>query len=363
MILASIYLQNFRSYKERRFDFSTKTTVIVGPNTAGKTNLSEAIIMLSLGKSFRTSSEADCVSFGQSVGRVGGMVQDGEANIKQEVVLATGATPTGRLGKKYLINGVSKARSSFVGFLPTVLFRPEELDIVIDGPSVRRDFLDTLLEQVDRNYYHATNNYQRALRQRNALLDTAKEIHSTRSARSGQLAEQFAYWDDLLITNGQLITQKREEFVEYCNKSEKDIFDFSTHYDKSTISKERLLQYKEAEMGAGNTLVGPHRDDLQFFMKDKVGVEREVKAFGSRGQERLVVLQLKILQINYMTEKLGQRPLLVLDDIFSELDSGHIELVLDMVTSNQTIITTTHKEFIPIKKLKEYSIIELNKNF
>ena len=368
MLLRSIYLQHFRSYTQQKFDFSERMTVVVGPNTAGKTNLSEAIYLLATGKSFRTSTDSQMVAFGEQLARVGGLLQaeqtmqistdttkqmanatNDDEKTKVEVVLLP--NPTGRFGKKFLINSISRSRAALRSLLPIVLFRPEELDIVIAGPSLRREFLDSILEQTDREYYLATNAYEKALRQRNALLDVVKETGVKNK-------QQFAYWDSLLIDNGQLITAKRGAFIEYINTSKKNIFSARVEYDKSTISQERLAQYEQAEIGAGNTLVGPQRDDF-FFTLEVDKQAHDIRHFGSRGQQRLIVLQLKLLQIAYMREKLGSPPLLVLDDIFSELDSGHIQLVLDKIQSNQVILTTTHKEFLP--KSADFSIIELEK--
>lgn len=355
MILRTVLLQHFRSYTQQKFDFSGTVTVVVGPNTAGKTNLSEAICLLATGKSFRTSTDSQMVEFGQDIGRVVGILEDpdGREKTKVEVVLVSGQ---GKFGKKFLINDIPRTRATVRTLLPLVVFRPEELEIIIDGPSLRRQFLDEVLEQVDREYARSLLLYQKALRQRNALLDIAREDGYRNEA-------QFAYWDGLLIENGQVITEKREAFIHFINTSAKEIFDLQVLYDHSKISKERLDQYKDAELGAGNTLVGPHRDDFHVLMDSQNSSthreEVDVKHFGSRGQQRLVVLQLKLLQIAYIKKTLGVFPLLVLDDIFSELDSGHIALILEKVTGCQIILTTTHREFIP--NTKEFAMIELEK--
>jgi DNA replication and repair protein RecF len=237
----------------------------------------------------------------------------------------------------------------FVGNFFAVLFAPNDLEIIISGPSKRRDFIDNILIQTDREYRLAIGFYEKGLRIRNALLHKAKET-GIRSEK------EFVYWDNLLIIQGQKITRKREEFIEYLMASKKDILDFGIFYDKSTISQDRLLQYKEAEVGAGLTLVGPHRDDFVINL-----AEHDIKFFGSRGQQRLAILQLKILELDYIERKTGLRPALLLDDIFSELDEGHINLVLDMTYGQQTIMTTTHEEFIPKKLLKQVSMVELKK--
>jgi DNA replication and repair protein RecF len=291
------------------------------------------------------------VQFGHDIARVQGLVEEEDGQSKLEVVVMTPETNEGRFGKKFFINGVTKSRTNYVGKLPLVAFRPEELDIVIAGPHLRRQFLDDVLETVDREYYLASIAYEKALRQRNALLDVVQETGIKNR-------QQFAYWDELVIRNGSVIHAKRKEFIMYLNEASKDIFPFEVIYDHSIVSSERLAHYEHAEIAAGNTLVGPHRDDFSFLM-DVGDEKRDIKTFGSRGQQRLVVLQLKMLQIAYVTEKIGIKPLLVLDDIFSELDSNHIDLVLDQIGDQQVILTTTHKEFLP--QASKATVIELNK--
>ena len=353
MVLQSLSLQNFRSYKRAAFTFSPETTFIIGENTAGKSNLIEAISFLSRGKSFRAEKELHVIRFGADIARVQGKV-NGEDALQLETVFALLPTEIGEsfFQKRYLVNGLPKRRVDFAGQLPSVLFTPEDLEIIIASPSIRRNFLDAVLEQVDREYRIALTAYTKAIRQRNALLELVRETGQRR-------AEQFNYWDTLLIQNGQLITRKREALIEFVNTQKKDFIAFEISYDSSRISPERLLQYKEAEVAAAATLVGPHRDD--FSVHINVGKEKkDVRLFGSRGQQRLVILQLKLLQLTFIEEHLGTRPLLLLDDIFSELDNHHIAHVLGLIGKQQTIITTTHEEFITNKE-KETTVIELDK--
>ncbi|RJQ38177.1 hypothetical protein C4559_02305 [Candidatus Microgenomates bacterium] len=410
MFLKILFLQNFRSYSKSEFNFNKKTTLIVGPNTSGKSNIIESIYLLSTGKSFRAGKDFEMIRFGEEMGRVKAQIQNSKFKIQNcegeepfssfpgektsntledlEVVLTTGlvsgiATPL----KKYLLNGVSKRRVNFASNLKTVLFSPQNLDIIIGSPSLRRNFLDEVLEQADQEYRLAIINYFKALRQRNALLEKAKD--------TGYKNEKlFEYWDDFLIKNGEVITKKREQLIEFINKEEKEIFNFQAIYDHSIISKERLLQYKDAELWSGVTLVGPHRDDINIridanmpgchaefisaskkygsgilkqVQDNKVQVKDinnkiDIKYFGSRGQQRLAILQLKMLQILYIEKASNDRPLLLLDDIFSELDEGHINLVLKMIQGQQTIITTTHKDFIPENLLKDVHVVELRNN-
>ena len=348
-MLKSIHLQNFRSYKKTDFTFSNTSTLIVGPNTIGKSNLLEAIFLISTGKSFRTDKDSQMLLLGKEVGRVKAKVDD----LELEVVVTNGNVGGIKSQyKKFLVNGVSKRRVDFAGNLLAVLFSPADLEIIVDSPSLRRNFLDNVLEQVDREYRIASITFTKSLRQRNALLELAKE-------KGIRNEKQFEYWDNLVIQNGQIITQKRQEFIDFVNNSKKDIFNFFINYDKSIISRQRLDQYSLEEKLAGVTLVGPHRDDFSIIMKGKS--EEDVKYFGSRGQQRLAILQLKTLEINFIEKTVGKRPLLLLDDIFSELDTGHINLVLDQIGKQQTILTTTHKEFVAKIVLKKMEVIELGK--
>lgn len=195
MILSSLLLQYFRSYSQKKIDFSDLISVIVGPNTAGKTNLAEAIAIILTGKSFKTKTDEDMISFGQDIARVQGLLVHENEKTKLEVMLANQQATGNRFSKKFLINGIVKSRNAIRGLLPLILFRPEELDIIIDGPFLRRQFLDDVLEQVDKEYFTAKVTYERSLRQRNALLKSVQETGIRRQS-------QFIYWDDLLIESG-----------------------------------------------------------------------------------------------------------------------------------------------------------------
>ncbi|MEK7604957.1 MAG: DNA replication and repair protein RecF [Patescibacteria group bacterium] len=353
MILKAISLQHFRSYTQSTFSFSPQTTIIVGPNTAGKSNLLEAIYLLSSGKSFRAEKDTQMISFGEKIAHV--KAQIGEDKEQLEVIISDRGLESASksFSKKFLVNGVAKRRVDFAGLLPALLFVPVDLEIISSSPSHRREFLNAVLEVTDKHYRQSLISYEKALRQRNALLDVVRETGIRND-------EQFAYWDDLLIENGSYITKKREELIGYFNSGEKTLLSFSATYEKSEISRERLEQYKGPEIGAGVTLVGPHRDD--FFVEFMLsGAKQNVKYFGSRGQQRLVVLQLKLLQLTAIEAAIGYRPLLLLDDIFSELDAEHIQDVLSIITKQQTIITTTHKEFIETGIGEDAMIIELTK--
>lgn len=359
-MLKSLTLQNFRNYKKSSFDFKDKSLIIIGPNTAGKSNLIESIFLLSTGKSFRAEKDSQMVKIGHELGKVSAEQSSGDPDL--EVVVTVGEVAGVRAQyKRFFVNGVAKRRADFVGNFPSVLFSPQDLEIVVGSPGLRRNFLDNVLDQTDRDYRIASLGFSKSLKQRNALLEIAKETGARHE-------KEFEYWDSLVIRNGSVITRKREEFINFLNESKKDIFDFKIEYDKSLISKERLEQYRDAESATGVTLVGPHRDDFKVLFPSSAkasegqGSNLELKSFGSRGQQRLGVLQLKLLELSYVHDNIDTKPIFLLDDVFSELDEGHINLILGIIDNQQTIVTTTHEEFIPAKIQRTMEIIELKNN-
>jgi DNA replication and repair protein RecF len=234
----------------------------------------------------------------------------------------------------------------FAGNFRTVLFGPWDLELVTESPSVRRKFLDTVLSQIDREYRRSVLSYEKGLRQRNRVLWDMRE---------GNIGpDRLLFWNQLLIKNGNYITERREEFIDFINglKFEINGLKLNLSYDKSVISESRLEQYSEEEVGAATTLVGPHRDDFVFNKG-----ERSLSSFGSRGEQRMGVLWLKMAELSFIEENSGERPTLLLDDIFSELDEEHRDIVMDLATRQQTIITSVDDEFT--KDLKDVERIVL----
>jgi len=367
VILENLTLANFRQYKKRRFSFSPAVTVVVGGNGSGKTNLLEAIFLLSVGKSFKAEKDKEMVKFEDDVGRVAGVIKltekdikDDEEKIDLEVVVTKGEVIGIKTQiKKYLINGVAKRMLDFVGKLKTVLFWPEDLELVTDSPSLRRRYLDSVLIQVDREYRRTLISYEKGLRQRNKLLEAIRD--------HGAHRHQLIFWDQLLIRNGEYIMRKREEYIEYinnCEFSNRQIKNYRLEYDKSVISRQRLDQYSEEEIAAGATLVGPHRDDFEFIIKNDALMledrkERSLSHYGSRGEQRLGILWLKLGELAYIEHIGGEKPVLLLDDILSELDHEHREIIFNVIGNQQTIMTTTDIHFIEKNRLGNAKIIEL----
>jgi len=249
--------------------------------------------------------------------------------------------------KKYLVNGVPRRQIDFVGNVRAVLFSPGDLELVTDSPSLRRQYLNSVLIQTDREYRRNLLSYERGLRQRNKLLDCINEGKAGRS--------QLLFWNQLCIKSGSYLTDKRQAFINYINMYVLDDFYYRLIYDKSIISQSRLDEYRDEEVAAKSTLVGPQRDDfivtksqsagwrtnhppaLAFDKSrwragnDQQGTYRDVSRFGSRGEQRLAVLWLKLAEFSYIEDQTEERPILLLDDIFSELDHSHREEILKVV--------------------------------
>ncbi|MBU0569745.1 AAA family ATPase [Patescibacteria group bacterium] len=374
MTISKIQLSNFRNIRDKVFEFSPKTTIIVGENASGKTNILEALFLLSTGKSFKAKLQEEMISYTSEIARVKGQVVSSKqygSEVKKthatnymlhttdlEVVLTRGEITIGENPKKkektpkkkMLVNKVSRRLIDFAGNFTTVLFAPEHLDIVTESPSVRRNFLDTVLSQTDREYRRAILSYEKGLRQRNRLLFRIREEGLSRS--------QLMFWNQLLIKNGDYVSSARQNFIEFANGTDGLNHQiFSLEYDRSAISEARLEQYAREEIATATTLVGPHRDDFVIKLKangSKLKVERDLARFGSRGEQRMGTLWLKLAELSYIEKKVGAKPTFLLDDIFSELDHEHRDIVMDVVrggqihsaSSGQAIITTADPHFI-----------------
>ncbi|TRZ53509.1 DNA replication and repair protein RecF [bacterium] len=349
MGLTKISLSDFRNYENKVFEFSNGVTVVAGENAKGKTNLLEAIYLLGVGESFRAKRTEEMVRFEQELGRVSGEVTLSKKDVMNLEVVVNGGMGMGREvnKRKDLVDGVSRRRKDILGLLPLVLFRPEDIDLIGGSPDMRRKFLDRLMIQVDRVYEHSLSTYEQALRRRNKILD---------AIRAGATSKySLTFWDGLLIKHGQVIQDKRRELTDYINSlfEKSELFKkLKVVYDLSVISESRLAQYAEAEVAVGYTLVGPHKDDLII----KEGT-RDLSIYGSRGEQRMAVLALKMGEIYYLEEKGRKKATLLLDDIFSELDEEHKKEVLRVMAGRQVIVTTAGEE--DLKMFKKAEIIRL----
>lgn len=345
MEILKLQLVNFRSFAKKNFTFDPKLSVITGPNGSGKSNILEAISLLSGMRSDRVETDLDLIRFRQSEAKVEGRVKSLEIN---NLTINFQVIDEIYLKKAYFISSFHRRLLDFSDFLSIVIFEPSDLDLVSHSPSLRRHHLDEFLSSIDKEYRRNINAYHKIIVRRNKILERIAEG----KAKAGELS----FWDNRLVEHGQYISKKREEFFEFLNLPIEDKYfaELSWQLKQSLIDLEKLLKNRERDIVAGMTLSGPQRDDFRFLFEG-----RDLEYFGSRGEHRMAVLALKIAELEYYTVKKGQRPILGLDDIFSELDWEHREAVLEVCDKQQTIITAAEADSVPKRIFKKAKVVEL----
>jgi len=340
MKLKSIKIKGFRNLKPLTLDFTGGNDIFafVGANGQGKTNILEAIYLCSLSKSFRTRTHADLVGFEQDFSSVKCQTDDKE----MEVIV------TSKPFQKVLkINGVKKTASDFVGNLKAVFFSPDDLAYMAFSPKLRRRYIDVVLTQLDHVYLEELMRYNEACQQRNALLKRIRE------GKSGE--SELDFWEEQLAKFGSAITRRRVALIEKLQISLNRHYQEIAHSDaaleiiyqtevKGSTAPELQGLYKNSrsrDIVSGQTHLGPHRDDLEFHLNG-----HDMAQFSSRGEWRSLVLALKFSEIDLIKEETGENPVLLLDDVFSELDAERQKYLFEASGRSQTLITTTHQEFI-----------------
>lgn len=338
-MIANIRLQNYRSYKDAQFEFEPGVNVIVGPNASGKTNLMEAILVLGQGKSYRVD-DAELVNHGAPWARVDGVIEDIERTLK-----IVEKTP-GIVQKEFEIQSIKYKRLSSQKVVPIVLFEPDHLQLLSGSPDMRRDYLDGILSQTQPGYSNLLKQYKRALRQRNVLLKqgfVSNDQIFVWNIRLGQLGGQVANYRIELV-------RKINELAEACygRLSKIDGFVVDVQYS-SGCSLEQYssdLLYKlennlEKDIQRGFTSYGPHRDDMVISFNG-----RRLQETASRGETRTMLLVLKTIELQIIEEHSGKKPILLLDDVFSELDGARRHALTDALKDQQTFITTTDADIV-----------------
>lgn len=333
MSISHLTLENFRSYSKKDFDFSPKTSIIIGPNGFGKTNILEAIYFLASGKSFRSSSLSQLVRWGQDYTIVSGDIDHSRLEVQLSRLNSEQI-----LSRKFLLNSVPQTRKNYLGTLKVVIFEPEDIRLTTGSPSRRRDFLDLIFLIFEWRYATALSQYRRALKHRNKLLDLIKEGKASS-------AELF-YWNQSLVKNCDIIHQFRLQFIRSANNFfashlHPEIQTFSLSYKPSFLNENILESNYHRDLVQGHTTSGSHLDDFSIQSSLFSAPDKNIAFWGSRGQQRLAVLALRLAQIYYLEETYHDRPLLLLDDIFSELDVSHKQLVVGVCSKYQTIITSS----------------------
>lgn len=340
MYVNSLLLQNFRSHQKREFEFDPKTNLIYGQNGSGKTNLLEALYFLSAGNSFRASAIRQMCQWGSEFTSVRAKITNSKQEVTDlEIQLITQKELTSaRIARKFYINKVEKARKNYLTSLLVVIFHPEDIRLVTGSPGRRRDYLDEIYSQIDWHYTQAVSQYKKALKHRNELLDQVRK-------KINQKSELF-YWDQSLAKNDEIIHKYRKKFIDSVNRffashPNPEIKTINLNYFPSYLTQNMLDKNYEKDLACGYTSCGNHRDDFSFDNDIFPGTDKNLASWGSRGQQRLAVLAIKLAQIAFYEEAHQEKPILLLDDIFSELDVEHRDLVGKICQNYQTFFTYT----------------------
>lgn len=357
MYIEHIQLKNYRNYEQLQLQFDNKVNVFLGENAQGKTNVMESIYVLAMAKSHRTSNDKELIRWDEEYAKIEGKVKKRNTSIPLELIVS-------KKGKKAKCNHIEQQKlSQYIGNMNIVMFAPEDLDLVKGNPQVRRRFIDMELGQISPIYLHDMSQYQKILRQRNHYLKLLQTKKQTDTTMLDVLTEQF-------IGQAVKIIEKRFEFLNLLQRwaapihlgisrnleelkiQYKPSVDVSDDMDLSKmieVFQIKCEKMKNREIERGVTLVGPHRDDLIFFVNG-----RDVQVYGSQGQQRTTALSLKLAEIELIYKEIGEYPILLLDDVLSELDDYRQSHLLNTIQGKvQTFVTTTSVEGIDHQTLKE----------
>ena len=337
MKIKSLKLKDFRNYNLLQLDFDASTNIFYGNNAQGKTNILEAVYLSGTTKSHRGTKDRDLIRFGENESHIETVVEKRGMSYKIDMHLKKNS-PKGIAIDKLPIR---KAGELF-GIINIVFFSPEDLNIIKNGPSERRRFIDLELSQLDKIYLNNLSNYNRIINQRNHLLKDLRE-----AGRQENLIQTLDIWDMQLVQYGNEIIKKRKEFIEKINEiisythkkltGGKENIELVYEPGSGSLSLEDALKKnREKDMRFKNTSVGPHRDDICFMTKDL-----DIRRFGSQGQQRTAALSLKLAEIELVKSVIHDTPVLLLDDVLSELDKYRQNYLLDSIHDIQTLITCT----------------------
>lgn len=334
MIIKSLELENYRNYDNAKIDFDEGTTIFTGENAQGKTNILEAIYLSSTTKSHKGSKDSEIVKFDCDEGHIRSILRKNEEDVRIDIHLRKGKSKGIAVNLEKL-----KKTSELLGVMNVVLFSPEDLSIIKDGPAYRRSFIDMQICRLDSSYVFNLSNYNKIIEQRNKLL---KDIYFQPA-----LKETLFIWDSGLQSYGSQVIEKRDLFIDEINGIIKDIHskltggkeDIEIIYEPDVEAdkiESTLKMNAEKDLRSKSTSTGPHRDDFVININGT-----DVRKFGSQGQQRTAALSLKLTEIEIIKKKTGDIPILLLDDVLSELDSGRRNMLLESINDIQTIITCT----------------------
>lgn len=348
MYIKTIKLNNFRNYTNQKIDLQKGINLFVGDNAQGKTNILEAVFLCAIGKSFRAKKEKELVKIGEENSKIEIEFEKSDRVGKIKIELDD--------KKNVFVNDIKQNKlSDILGNINIVMFSPDDIEILKSGPAKRRRFLNILISQLRPKYIYCLNMYLKTLEQRNNYLRQIKLENKPK--------ELLEIWDEKLAEYANYVYEYRNEFVEKIKNKISKIHNNITEnkeeikikYITDCIDKEKYLKGLkdswDTDIQKGYTGKGIHRDDLYIFINGK-----QVNIYGSQGQNRTVILSLKLAELEIVYEEIGEYPILLLDDFMSELDGKRRENLLKSISNTQILITCTDEFTIPEKKCKTYFV-------
>ena len=337
MIIKTLELTDYRNYESLKIDFGPGVNILYGDNAQGKTNILEAIFLAATTKSHRGTNDKDIIRFGAEEGHLRILLYKNDVDTRLDIHIRKSKTKVIAIDQKKI-----KKATELLGLLNVVFFSPEDLNIIKNGPAERRRFTDMELCQLDDFYLYNLNNYNKIVNQRNTLL---KDIYFNPS-----LKETIEIWDSQLVSYGSKVIERRKSFTDQLNEVIGPVHEklsggresLRIIYDPNVEIEDyerELSSSTERDIKSKMTNVGPHRDDFIFMVGDL-----DIRKFGSQGQQRTAALSLKLAEIEIVKRLINDTPILLLDDVLSELDSGRQQFLLESIGDVQTIITCTGVE-------------------
>jgi len=347
MQLNKIRLKQFRNFESASFSFSPALTVIIGENAKGKTNILEAICFLLVGSGFREHTEDELIVMEENQLEAEGIFTIDSYTLELHIILRE---KEDAIEKIFVVNRAKKKLFQYQKETTrAVLFSPEQIQIITESPDRRREYFDEIISLYKPEHKKRLFNYGNALRKRNKLLEQHTNIQTLR--------EELTFWNRYLEEQAAVITRNRREYVEFLNEHSRiDNKKFRVEYVSNELTAKRLEEVFDRERIYRKTFIGPQKDDFRIFLKGEK-FEKDLHCFGSRSEQRLGVFWLKMNEI-YHHEAQKKKPILLLDDIFSELDLKNKKLIFHLIENYQTVLTTTQEELLDISGV-EKEIIRL----
>jgi len=353
MYIKKLNLSNFRNYDQLSIEFNKKTNILIGLNAQGKTNILESLYILGLTKSHKVNKDREVIKNNSNYAKINSLINFNRKDIELDIVVS-------KLGKKAKYNQIEVSRlSEYIGILNVVMFAPEDMDLIKGNPQIRRKFLDLEIGQISKEYLYLLQNYRKILKQRNDLL---KKMQTN---KNGDMI-LLDILTDQLIGYLEGIILKRKEFVFKINNYANLIYKSLSNDDNNLIIKylpsiekdykEEYVNKYQYDIITGTTNLGAHRDDIEFYLNDF-----QIRSQGSQGEIRSSVLALKLALIDYIYEYKKEYPILLLDDVLSELDVKRQNNLMEYIQNKtQTFITSTEINDINLLNIEEFKLFKID---